>query len=803
MRKPAVFFPLLVLGGWMSALRDGTCAEAAYYAPPIPPKSRYVIDATVDIDRGVLTGRETISLNNTGRSRIEVVAFDWDRDLLSTIEVSMGGRRLYPAPDEAGAPQRKPLYVRLPGALEPGSVATLDVTFRKSGPVPREQTAISTSNWYPRLWWDDLDHHDAFSVRLDVPAGWTLGASGRLDPNTGRYEAASAASFGIYLAKGMRTVQRDVDGILVTAISTDKGAKAAAVCLETAADAVRFYRNWLGFYPFPFLTIIPGGPGRWGGYPVATGIVAIHGLETYVDGESPQHWQYITSHEIGHQYWGEWVLDPDNPAWLWIAMGIFADTEFMMTRGFDAARRARWMGNYVNSIPMYYDTTLDIPPAQLQQIRFDHNNTVIHSKGPAAIFALDSVLGRDLFLRIYRKCLQEHGGRRLGWREFQSVCEAESGLNLQWFFDSWVRSNQYLCYSVDPPEIRTEAGGFTTEVRVKRLGTMAMPIPLKVTFENGTEQKAITDRNRETTKLIFHSSAKLGDVVLDPDGRFAMVKHPVVKIGAAAAARLAYGWNAGDAAEVYEVVKKERISSAPLWFQLGLDLYESDKLDGALDCFSRVDSLEADRLTKFSARAARGALADLLGNRAAALAHYTEALAIDPGEAVTYSRLRLKIDRDWLQTRLQKPFTRESAISLSARPTASELMDVVNRLNYTHEGSNPELVFEKTRDAEIKDASFWFKLGLVLFDSGYYRDSLTSFETVTSLERSGVRAFAAMVWQGHLNDLSGDRGRALERYREALKLDSGRSMQHSQYRMVIDREWIESRLETPFSWKKP
>jgi hypothetical protein len=90
------------------------------------------------------------------------------------------------------------------------------------------------------------------------------------------------------------------------------------------------------------------------------------------DGESPQHWQYITSHEIGHQFWGEWVLDPDRPAWLWIALGIFADTEFMTTRGFDTTRRARWMGNCMNSIPMYHDTTLDITPAQLQRIRFDH-----------------------------------------------------------------------------------------------------------------------------------------------------------------------------------------------------------------------------------------------------------------------------------------------------------------------------------------------------------------------------------------------------------------------------------------------
>lgn len=803
MRKIALLPSALFLTGSVLMPRTGTCNDVSYYAPAVPPSSRYVIDARADAGQGLLEGRETVSLRNTSRNRIGVLAFDWEVGRSSSIEVMMQGRRLFPPKDAPDGPWKKPLYVQLPNALEPGEQAQLNVTFRISGPEPRDETGISTSRWYPRLWWEGLDRHDSFSVKLDVPAGWTVAASGRLDPKTGRYEAASAATFGIYLAKGMKTAARDVDGVLITSVFTEKGAKAAAVCLETAADAVRFYRNWLGFYPFPFLTIIPGGSGRWGGYPVATGIVAIHGLETYVDGESPQHWQHITSHEIGHQYWGEWVMDPDDPAWLWIAMGIFADTEFMTTRGFDPRRRARWMGNYLNSIPMHYDTTLDIPPAQVRRIRFDHNNTVIHSKGPAAIFALDSILGRDLFLRIYKKCLREYGGRRLGWREFQKVCETESGRNLEWFFDAWVRSNRYLCYSVDSRECRPESGGFSCEVRLKQLGTMAMPVPVRVTFEDGTEQRAWTDRNLEITTLTFHTPAKQRDVALDPDGRFAMVKQPVAKISPAASARLAYGWDSGDAAGVYAVVKNEQITSSHLWYQLGLDLYQSDRLEESLDCFARVDNPETGGLMRFASKGWRGLLEDLRGDRASALAHYKAALAINTGEPMNHSRLRLKIDRDWLQTRLRKPFTRESEISLSAQPAAPELVEAANRLNYTHEGKNPLLLFEKTRGIEIRETGFWFKLGLMLFDSGYYGESLTSFETVTSLEQTGELAFAAMVWQGHLNDLSGNRERALERYRAALKLDTGRPMQHSQYRMAIDREWIESRLKTPFSWRKP
>jgi tetratricopeptide (TPR) repeat protein len=533
------------------------------------------------------------------------------------------------------------------------------------------------------------------------------------------------------------------------------------------------------------------------------GIVAIHGLETYVDGESPQHWQHITSHEIGHQYWGEWVLDADHPAWLWIAMGIFADTECMTARGFDRNRGTKWMGNYIDAIPMYYDTTLDITPAQEQQIRFDRNNTVIHSKGPAAIFALDSVLGRDLFLSIYKRCLRDYGGRRLGWQEFQKVCEAASGQNLEWFFDAWVRSNQYLCYTVDSRDCRPDTGGgYRSEVQVRRLGTMSMPVPVRIIFEDGTEQTASADRHREVTTLTFTSRAKLRDVTLDPDGRLAMVKQPVPEISSTAAARLAHGWDSGDAPDIYAVMKDEPVASAKIWYRLGTDLYDSDRLLEALDCFTKIEGLETDPLTRFAARGWRGLLEDLRGHRADALDRYKEALAIDPGDAMNHGRLGIRIDRAWLDARLQKPFVRESGISLPVQPTAADLIAIVERLNYTHEGKNPILVYEKTRGLEIKDAGFWFKLALVLFDSSYFNEALASFEVETSLEQTGVRAFAATAWQGHLNDLLGNRERALVCYREALKLDAGTPMQHSQYRMVIDREWIDARLKTPFRWKK-
>lgn len=793
---------LVLLGACGSPEESVSGAKDRYKTPVSPPESHYRIDARIDLEDGVAAGRETIALRNSSTTPLTTVALAWTISDMSSLDVSVGGKKLALCADEAGAKSKSPVSYVLPHPIAPKERLVLDVSFGEKIEMAKGKAEFLTSTWYPRLWWDELPLHDSFSVRLDVSAGYTLAASGRLDKKTGRFEAEGARTFGVYLGKGMKTSSREVDGVEITAVFTEKGAKAAAVCLETAVDAVRYFKNWLGFYPFPFLTIIPGGSGRWGGYPFATGIVAIHGLETYVDGESPQHWQHITSHEIGHEFWGEWVMDSDNPAWLWIAMGIYADTEYMIARKFDLERRASWMKNYIQAIPMYYDMTLDIPPAQEEKILYDYNNTVVHSKGPAVINALAVALGQETFEGIYKKCLRIFGGKSLGWRDFQKFCEKESGQNLAWFFDQWVRSNAYACYQIESTESRPESDGFRTEIRIKRLGPMKMPVPVKALFEDGSEQSALTDRTRDIDALKFKSRAKLKEAILNPDKKIAMTDKLVSEISPAAARLLSWGWEAADSLEVLDAIRDEIIESADLWYKLGTYLYEESHLSEALACFEKVSGLNADPVVAFAAQGWMGLLKDLTGRRPAALAHYRKALSLDTGKSMAYRDLRIRIDRKWIEERLMAPFTWGTAVTIPARPTPQELRAILDDLDWTREGKTPLLIYGKAKSLVLHDVDFWFKLGMLLFDSGFTRESLDAFDKTVAGNPSPILLFAAWTWRGHLLDLLGRRDEALSSYRKALEHDPGSSMEHSQYRLRIDRRWVETRLRAPFSWKK-
>jgi tetratricopeptide (TPR) repeat protein len=730
-----------------------------------------------------------------------VLALDWTLSESSSIDIIAAGKGLKLLNTKQGVWPESPLFYRLSEPAGPGAQIQLDITFRKSFEVSEEDSDFRSVLWYPRIWWDGLPVHDFFSVKLDVPEGYALAISGHLNEATGRYEIDGARTFGVCLGKGNRTESREIDGVLITSLFTEKGAQAASICMDTAADCVKFYKDWLGFYPFKILYIIPGGRGRWGGYPFATGIVVIHGEETFKEGEPHTHWQRITAHEIGHEYGGEWVLDPDDPAWVWIGMGIFTDTEYILARDIDPKRRQSWMGNYINGISRYYDTTVDIPPAHLSRIRYDHNNTVIHSKGFSIVSALDSVLGRETFERIYKKCLKTYGGKRLGWWDLQRFFEKESGQNLSWFFDQWVRSNSYLCYKIESQESHREGDGYLSSVRVKRLGSMEMPIPVKAIFEDGSEQVKHTHRTLETDVLSFRSNAALKQAILDPEHKLAMVEEPLAEISEEAAELMALGWSFEDSPEVYEKIKEEDIPNSNIWYRLGMGCYEYDHLPEAFQCFEKVSELEPGGVTKFAALAWLGLLKDLEGQREQALGHYREALKYDTGEPMGHSWLRIDMNREWIEERLKTPFTYESTVDIPEQPTAEQLVKIVDDLNWNREGKTPFLIYEKAGGLNIDERSFWFKLGMLLFDSGYYPESFASFEKVSKMEVSKLYKFTSYTWMGHLKDLEGKREEAVKYYKLALEYDTGDTMQHSQFRMRISRKWVEKRLKTPFTWK--
>jgi tetratricopeptide (TPR) repeat protein len=139
------------------------------------------------------------------------------------------------------------------------------------------------------------------------------------------------------------------------------------------------------------------------------------------------------------------------------------------------------------------------------------------------------------------------------------------------------------------------------------------------------------------------------------------------------------------------------------------------------------------------------------------------------------------------------------ALAEAPPPAQRELMAKVSQMPWTGVGEAALEAYRQAREMKIQDAEFWAKLGLLLYDGRHYPEAL---EMMTrAAESDSDWRFVALVWQGHLLDLLGRRAEAVARYQEALKVPGEHSMQHSQYNLVINKQWVEERLKTPFERK--
>jgi len=635
---------------------------SSFFVPPDPPEAQYVIEASCRQEEGrvLIEGEENVSFQNPSLKSLSVVAFEWARSSEFSLEVlTLDG-----APLTLQESENSVLFFLLPEPLAGKESMTLNVRYKMAFNA-REDGRISLQFWHPRLWWGGLPIKSSFRVKMEIPDGYKMASSGRLNPRTGWLENDCVTSrFGFWLAGDVAVEERDADGVLVRALFTEKGRDCALLCLETAVDVIRFYKQTLGVYPHKSLTIIPGGSGPWGGYPYTSALVVIHGQEVF-DKAPELHWKWITAHEVGHQYWGEYIMSADETdnytgSWLMIGLGIFTDRMWVEARGLPDDKHIGFFMRYISGLKEHYDITADAPHSLKAQQQYDRNNILIHGKGYSIVSALRSALGDSTFKAAYLRSVREYAGRRLGWRDFQRIAEEESGENLRWFFDQWVRSPRYLCYQITSSESRQQEDEYLTEIVVERRGeSIAMPVEVLAVFEDGSEQTAHTNRLLQKNILVFHGASSLKEAVLDPRQRLAMLEEPLPVLPAELPAKmrdLGYSGDFERGLELYKLALEADVKDRSIWFKLGMVIFEGGYLDESFSCFEKMLELEPEGRYAFFAKTWLGNIRDAQGRREEAVGFYNQALHLYAGDSTSHDQFGIESSEEWIKQRLNESF---------------------------------------------------------------------------------------------------------------------------------------------------
>jgi len=597
--------------------------SGGFWAPVAAPRAHYTIKGLIELPAGTFLLKETIQFNNDTPRSLRRLALKFPLQCEGSPNITANGLPTMIVDDAGDNKLPRVVVIQLARRLPRGS--SLDLAIKTVCHVEGANAdEIRLESWYPQLWWG-YPTHDEYDVKLSVTPGYLLATSGRPDAKTGYEHQGNVRAFGIFIGRNMQVAETNAGDVLVRTVFTTKGAECAKLLRKTAVDAISFYRQRFGFFPYRSLTIVPGGsPRPNGGYPIATALVGIHGQETYDPHADDAHWRWITAHEIGHQYWSEYVLsrEPDGLGWLVIGLGLYADREYSRTHEIKNQHRGM-MNGYIEAVRQDYDTTAGRTPEQIDELEWDYNNIVEHDKGLSIISALASAIGQTSFKRAYLRALHEFAGRAMNADGFERLCEQESGQDLHWFFDQWARSNRFLSYQISAENCEKEAKSYQCQVKVTRLGTLEMPVPVTVAFEDGSKQTQSSNRLADVSVLTFKSKSPLASSRLDPNDDLALVAPPPAMTRAKLSQDIdQMEWTGAGkrSLELFQQAKEMAGLSQGNWVKLGLALYDGMYYNEALEAFRRgeVSLNGGPGPWRFACMAWQGIVLDLLNRRSEA-----------------------------------------------------------------------------------------------------------------------------------------------------------------------------------------
>lgn len=414
------------------------------------------------------------------------------------------------------------MRIRLARPLLPGKSTTLLLDFngqvplqvRRSGRDNAEGVAYSMAQWYPKVAAYDRSgwHADPyvgrefygewgdFDVQISLDSAYTVAATGVL---------ANANEIGRGYAARTKH-QKRTDGKLTWHFRAprvhDFAWAADPAYVQTTAQVpggplLRFFRkdkaelaeNWnqlpgymvkavqymnrhFGRYPWPEYSFVQGGDGGME-YPMMTLLTGERRLGSLVG---------TSVHELVHS-WYYGVLASDELSHPWMDEGFteYAGAEVMRAL-FPQLDKNRVHSDATEAY-LRWAADPDREPMSVEADHFTTNraySTVAYSMGEFLLDQLGAVIGDSILHQGLRRYFLACGFRHPDPVDVQRAMEAQTGLQLGWYFREWVNTTRTLDYAVAD----VVQQGDTAVITLERKGEMLMPADVAVIAKDGTVQ---------------------------------------------------------------------------------------------------------------------------------------------------------------------------------------------------------------------------------------------------------------------------------------------------------------------------
>jgi hypothetical protein len=538
-----------------------------------PRNANYEIDVTLDHASRRLEGRETIRWRNLSNQPATELQFHlywnawrnadstwlrerrragqftaprndaWSSSDVSAIRVKrpdgthvdLTAHMRFVAPDDGNAADQTVLAVPLTTDVQPNETIEIQVEWTSKIPRPFARTGYVDDNyfiaqWFPKLGvledrgWNTHQFHAAtefysdfgvYDVRITVPRGFVVGASGR---ETLRTDNADGTTTHRYRGEDIHDFAWTASPRVVELVRTFEHPTLPAVDIRLLMQPERLdqteryfaivratlqrYGEWFGAYPYGHVTVID--PAFQSGSDGMEYPTLFTGRGRWLAPSSVQVPESTTSHEAGHQWWyGIVATNEFEHAWMDEGINTYA-TARVIDEAFNPNRvEARYFGGFVpwafGDIPVsridgdrlagYRDNAEAEVPATPTFRYWPSTATFIsYNKTALWLHTLEGHLGWPVMQRALSTYFDRWKFRHPQPDDFFAIVNEVSGQDMTWFFDQVYRSSNVFDYGVQELQSRSAgASTFESSVVVRRFGEATFPVDVVTTFRNGEQ----------------------------------------------------------------------------------------------------------------------------------------------------------------------------------------------------------------------------------------------------------------------------------------------------------------------------
>jgi aminopeptidase N len=231
---------------------------------------------------------------------------------------------------------------------------------------------------------------------------------------------------------------------------------------------------------------------------------------------TPEGFDWLMFHEFGHEWWANLVTARDwKDFWIHEGFQSFMDTFYLEEMKGKEAYFTAMKGRAKATLNLQPVAPREDSPAYkvyLLAPDYIKSNGDIYGKGAVVLHTLRYLIGDPAFFRALRrmaypsKQMERYtDGRQqrlTDTDEFLRIAEQESKMDLDWFFELYLRQPKL-------PTLVTETAGTNTTLRWETPNNMRFPMPIDVVV-NGKTQRINMKNGRATVAG--------ADITIDPNG---------------------------------------------------------------------------------------------------------------------------------------------------------------------------------------------------------------------------------------------------------------------------------------------